>query len=217
MQDVYQKVSYKLRLVHWRWRISFLLQVALKESFSVRWVGCQLFIGPFVSLFSFFDLVFHACSLFVVVKQGFPLSKVGMNTMMFYPVLHGCSPLFQFCILGLRLIFTYVSLISIWWRRVNWQMIASFLCWLALWMCLTLEISMKLQEVLWHEALLCVAVLHEFELPFYTKRIKEINVFEILQHLDQSGVSFCVRMTCEDNAITNSIEIYDNLRYCWFQ
>ncbi|KAH7572755.1 hypothetical protein JRO89_XS03G0007800 [Xanthoceras sorbifolium] len=34
----------------------------------------------------------------------------------------------------------------------------------------------------------------------------------ILKRLDKQGVSFCTRMTCDDNAITNAVEIYDNLR-----
>ncbi|KAK4776440.1 hypothetical protein SAY86_005128 [Trapa natans] len=32
------------------------------------------------------------------------------------------------------------------------------------------------------------------------------------KHLDRPGVSFCSRMSCDDNAIMNAIEIYDSLR-----
>jgi hypothetical protein len=34
-----------------------------------------------------------------------------------------------------------------------------------------------------------------------------------MQRLDKKGVSFCTRTTHDDNAITNSIEIYESLRY----
>ncbi|KAK2641664.1 hypothetical protein Ddye_023427 [Dipteronia dyeriana] len=34
----------------------------------------------------------------------------------------------------------------------------------------------------------------------------------ICKRLDKKGVSFCTRMTCDENAITNAVEIYDNLR-----
>ncbi|XP_044479522.1 uncharacterized WD repeat-containing protein C2A9.03-like [Mangifera indica] len=34
----------------------------------------------------------------------------------------------------------------------------------------------------------------------------------ICKRLDKQGVSFCTRTTCDDNSITNAVEIYDNLR-----
>lgn len=34
-----------------------------------------------------------------------------------------------------------------------------------------------------------------------------------MQRLDKKGVSFCARITHDDNAITNAVEIYDSLRY----
>jgi hypothetical protein len=36
-------------------------------------------------------------------------------------------------------------------------------------------------------------------------------VFE--QNLDRPGVSYCAKITHDDNAITNAIDIYDNCRY----
>jgi hypothetical protein len=35
----------------------------------------------------------------------------------------------------------------------------------------------------------------------------------ICKHLDRPGVSFCSRMTYDDNAITNAIEIYNKPRF----
>lgn len=35
----------------------------------------------------------------------------------------------------------------------------------------------------------------------------------ITQLLDRQGVSFCTRTTFDDNAITNAIDIYKDLRY----
>ncbi|XP_022632385.1 uncharacterized protein LOC111240834 isoform X2 [Vigna radiata var. radiata] len=34
---------------------------------------------------------------------------------------------------------------------------------------------------------------------------------EVAKRLDQKGANFCTRTTHDDNAITNAIEIYDNL------
>jgi hypothetical protein len=39
------------------------------------------------------------------------------------------------------------------------------------------------------------------------------NIKYWMQRLDKKGVSFCTRTTHDDNAITNSIEIYESLRY----
>lgn len=38
-----------------------------------------------------------------------------------------------------------------------------------------------------------------------------VSVFE--QNLDRPGVSYCAKITHDDNAITNAIDIYDNCRY----
>ncbi len=40
------------------------------------------------------------------------------------------------------------------------------------------------------------------------------NLFStVLQHLDRPGISFCSRITSDDNAITNAVEIYASSRY----
>lgn len=38
-------------------------------------------------------------------------------------------------------------------------------------------------------------------------------LFVFGQNLDRPGVSYCAKITHDDNAITNAIDIYDNCRY----
>jgi hypothetical protein len=53
--------------------------------------------------------------------------------------------------------------------------------------------------------------------PQATWRNSKLDVFCIswgcTQNLDHPGVSYCAKITHDENAITNAIEIYDNSRF----